>query len=121
MPISKQGEKLDVIKKLQAIRDKLDRLFLPLTFGGHADEAVKVEAKSQELGDQISDLLGQVIDEWVGSAQSVVDKLRKANDKLQANVREIEKDTDTAKNVVKLLGHVDDVIAIAAKVAGAAV
>jgi hypothetical protein len=52
---------------------------------------------------------------WRGEATTVLERLRAENDSLQGRVRRLDSIVDTAEHVVRFLGKLDDVIAIAAK------
>ncbi|MBM4276629.1 MAG: hypothetical protein FJ130_01950 [Deltaproteobacteria bacterium] len=66
---------------------------------------------------EIDILIGEMMDEWLGDAEGAMKGLAKINTKLEAAVAEIKKQINVARNVIKIIGLLDDAVAIAKKVA----
>ena len=88
-----------------------------LRLQGKPDEADKIKPGNKRLSGEIDILVGQMMDEWLGDADRTVKDLTAVNAKLEAAVAKIKKQINIAKNVVKVLGLLDDAVAIAKKVA----
>lgn len=86
-----------------------------LRLQGKPDEADKIKPGNTRLSGEIDTLIGQMMDEWLGDADRTVKELTAANAKLEAAAAEIKKQINVAENVVKALGLLDDVVAIAKK------
>ena len=104
---------MKVTDRLRLIRDKFERLYSSLLRQKKIEEAEQIKSKTRELTKHIETLSGQVMDDWIEDAESVSDKLRKANDRILENIREIKKSEKVAENIVKLIGHLDKVLEIA--------
>ena len=112
-------DKQDVISRLLVINQKAHILATSLRFKGQDEEAEKVTQKAKELSEQIDHLLGQVMDEWLGQAESIRQEIQKANASLQASIRQIGNEVNILQNVVRAIGFIDDVIQIASRIAAA--
>lgn len=87
-----------------------------LRFQGKTDEAEKVWQENRRLSGEIDILIGQMMDEWLGDAERAIRDLARINTKVEAAVAKIKKQIDVAQNVVKIIGLLDDAVAIAKKV-----
>ena len=87
-----------------------------LRLQGKPDEADKVWRENIRLSAEIDILNGQMMDEWLGNAERAIKGLAKVNTKLEVAVAEIKKQINVAQNVVKIIGLLDDAVAIAKKV-----
>jgi hypothetical protein len=112
-----QTEKEKVVESLMAAHRQGQLTEVSLRFQGKPDEADKVWQDNTRLSAEIDILIGRMMDEWLGDAESAIKGLAKANTKLEAAVDEIKKQINVAQNVVKIIGLLDDAIAIAKKVA----
>jgi hypothetical protein len=90
---------------------------ISLRFQGKTDEAERVWQDNRRLAAEIDILIGQMMDEWLGNAERAIKGLAKIGTKLEAAVAEIKKQINVAQNVVKIVGLLDDAVAIAKKVA----
>lgn len=120
MPITSTEDKLAIISDLQSVRDKAALKFLPLMLAGRVDDARKIRSKTRKLTEQIDHLLGLAMDGWVGDSGSVIDEIRKANDRILEAIREIDDNLDNAENIAKLIRHLERVIIVAVKLAATA-
>ena len=114
-----QTEKEKVVDSLMAARRQGQITEITLRFQGRTDEAEKVWQGNRRLSTEIDILIGQMMDEWLSKAEQAIKGLAEANSKLETAVAEIKKQINIAENVVKVLGLLDDAVAIAKKVAAA--
>jgi hypothetical protein len=111
-----QTQKEKVIESLMAARRQGQITEINLRFQGKTDEAEKVWQDNARLSAEIDILIGQMMDEWLGNAERAIKGLAKVNSKLEAAVAEIKKQINVAQNVVKIIGLLDEAVAIAKKV-----
>jgi phage host-nuclease inhibitor protein Gam len=111
MPTS--TEKQQIIQKLSQVKQGLIKAETRLRLQNEKAEANRVATKSRALQKEIDNLMKHVIDEWLGAAREVLGDIKKANDSLQAAISDIQRKVEVAKNVVKIIGLVDDVIGFA--------
>jgi hypothetical protein len=116
MPNS-EADKQQIIRRLLVAKQEAHSLEISLRFKGRNDQADQLAAKATKLSDTIDTLLGQVMVDWVVETQKIVSDIGQANVSLQSSIKEIQNGIKVAQNVVKALGYVDDVVAIAAKIA----
>jgi hypothetical protein len=112
-----QTQKEKVVESLMAARRQGQTIEITLRFQGKTDEAEKVWQENRRLSTEIDILIGQMMDEWLGDAERVIKGLGKISTKLEAAIAEIKKQITVAQNVVKIIGLLDDAVAIAKKVA----
>jgi len=114
-----QTQKEKVIESLIAEHRQGQIAEINLRLQGKPDEAEKVWQNNSRLAAEIDILIGQLMDEWLGNAERAIKGLAKISAKLETAVAEIKKQINVAKNVVKIIGLLDDAVAIAKKVAAA--
>ena len=56
------------------------------------------------------------MDEWMGTAKTVRERMKNINSGPQATIRDIKNKKRLAENVVKAIGFIDDAVGIAANV-----
>ena len=112
-----QKQKEQVIESLMAEHRQGQIAEINLRLQGKPDEAEKVWHRNSLLSAEIDILIGQLMDEWLGNAERAIKGLAKISAKLEAAVAEIKKQINVAQNVVKIIGLLDDAVAIAKKVA----
>ena len=78
------------------------------------DDAEKVKTKTNKLSKKVDSLLSALMQDWIGLAKLTIESIKKTNENLQKTIRDINKDVEVAKNIVKAIGYLDDVIMIAA-------
>jgi hypothetical protein len=110
-------EKEKVLESLMGTHRQGQISEVSLRLQGKPDEADKIKPGNTRLSGEIDILIGQMMDEWLGDAERAIKGLAKVNAKLEAAVAEIKKQINTAQNVVKVLGLLDEAVAIAKKVA----
>jgi hypothetical protein len=111
-----QKQKEKFVESLTAAHRQGQITEITLRFQGKIDEAEKVWQENSRLSTEIDILIGQMMDEWLGNAESAIMGLAKINTKLEKAVAEIKKQINVAGNVVKVIGLLDDALAIAKKV-----
>ena len=112
-----QAKKEKVIESLMAEHRQGQIAEINLRLQGKPDEAEKVWQNNSRLAAEIDILIGQLMDEWLGNAERAIKGLAKISAKLETAVAEIKKQINIAQNVVKIIGLLDDAVAIAKKVA----
>lgn len=109
-----QEEKEVIIDKFLSMKRKGHLLYIDLLFKGMEAEAETINRKNAELSEKIDRLLADIMQDWKdNTGNGIVEELRKSNEKIQNVIREIKKDIETAKNIVKVLGHIDEAIKMA--------
>jgi peptidoglycan hydrolase CwlO-like protein len=103
-------EKLDLLNAMSRSLGKLTNVEARLRFRGDTAEADQIKEKHDELREAIDKLRGQIADKWTADAADIEAEIRKRNTKLQDSIRSIQNDIQTAENVVKILGLVDDAL-----------
>jgi len=105
-------KKQEVIQNLLATKTKAYQAEVKLLLKGKPEEADKVKTHGKELSRKIDDLIGQTMSEWTGNANNIIKDVKAINTKVQRSISEIQKNVKVAKNVVKLVGYIDDVVEI---------
>ena len=108
--------KQQIIQNLLVTKQKSHNLEMTLRFKGQTQQADLVAAKTQELTAEIDTLLVKLLDEWLTESVGVVGEIRSGNTRLQTSIRKVSQGVQTAQNIVKAIGFVDDAIAIAARI-----
>ena len=112
-------EKEKVLESLMSTHRQGQISEVSLRLQGKPDEADKIKPGNTRLSTEIDTLIGQMMDEWLGDADRTIKDLTALNGKLEAAVAKIKKQINIAQNVVKVLGLLDEAVAIAKKVAAA--
>jgi hypothetical protein len=115
----KPTDKEKVLESLMSLHRQGQIAEINLRLQGKADEAERVWQDNRRLAAEIDILIGQMMDEWLGNAERTIKGLAKISTKLEAAVAEIKSQINVAENVVKIIGLLDDAVAIAKKVAAA--
>lgn len=113
-------DKEKVLESLMAARRQGQLAELSLRFQNKADDANRIREGTTRLSAEIDILLGRMMEEWAGRADTAIKGLTAANSKLETTVVDIKKQIKIAQNVVKVIGFLDDAVAIAKKIAAAA-
>lgn len=116
MAMNKES-KQEVIQRLLIGKQKAHILETSLRFKGEGEEADKVAQKANELSNQIDILLAQVLGDWLGQTDAIVQEVKIANSSLQQSIRKIRQGVKSAQNLVKAIGFLDDLIATATQIA----
>ena len=110
-------EKEKVLESLTAAHRQGQLAEVSLRLQGKPNEADKIKPDNTRLSEEIDILIGQMMDEWLGDADRTMKDLMAVNAKLEAAVAKIKKQINIAQNVVKVLGLLDEAVAIAKKAA----
>ena len=108
-----------VLESLMEARRHGQLAELSLRFQNKPDDANKIWEGNTRLSTEIDILIGRMMDEWAGRADTAITGLAAANAKLEAAVGDIKKRIKIAQNVVTVVGVLDDAVAIARKVLAA--
>ncbi len=108
-------DKEKVLESLMGVRRQGQLAELCLRFQNKTDEAEKIWEGNAHLSTEIDILLGRMMEEWLGRSDQAIKGLTAANTKLEAAVADIKKQVKVAQNVVKVVGLLDDAVAIAKK------
>jgi uncharacterized protein YicC (UPF0701 family) len=77
---------------------------------------IKVKAKRSELGAAIDELISSAIDDWLEQVEAVTASIEGAKSTLKTIEKNIEERKKLADNVIGVIGVVDDLIEVIAKV-----
>jgi len=111
MTISEKNELLD---RLSVCYNRTNYLKILCEEKNKPDEAAKLEKLKERLKLKIDGLLRDLYQNWIGSANELKIDLDKSNIELDKCIKEIEGDIETAQNIIKGIGYIDDVIKQAA-------
>jgi hypothetical protein len=103
------------LRSLARTKEKAQRLEFTLRIQGMHSEALKVNARTRKLSRQIDQLIREAMRDWLGNARRVEAELKANNARLQRSIRNIRNSVQTASNVVKAIGFIDDAVAIVGK------
>ena len=110
-------DKEKVLESMMAAHRQGQLAEVSLRLQGKPDQAEKLRPGNTRLSTEVDILIGQMMDEWLGNSERAIKGLAKITTKLEAAVAEIKKQINVAQNVVKIIGLLDDAVAIAKKVA----
>lgn len=77
---------------------------------------IKVKGKRAELGDAIDELIASAMRDWMEQADVISGCIKNATTKLHQIEKNIERRKEIAANVIELVGVVDDLVNLVAKV-----
>ena len=103
--------KVDLIVAMVTSLGKLTNVEMRLRFSGDTDGADQIQEKHDELRDAIDRLRGRVADQWAHETEAIREGIRKANAKVQASIRNIQRRINIAQNVTKVIDQIDDALA----------
>lgn len=75
----------------------------------------KIWESTARLSTEIDILIGRIMEEWLGTADRAISDLSTASAKIADAVAGIKKQLQIAQNVVKVIGFLDEAVAIAKK------
>jgi hypothetical protein len=75
------------------------------------------EQRLKKLNAAYTKLSKALWQDWIGDAAAVKKNLQAATDNVNQSVKNVQSNVNTAQNIVKALGYLDQAIAIAAKLA----
>ena len=106
-------EKLDFVNYLIFLRGKLQGLAIKLLLEGAPHE--EVDDAEQRLADLIRRLRVDIMQQWQGDADTVMQDLRALNEKAQQKVRELERTVKKIEKVSEIIGIIDTGLAAATR------
>ena len=113
MAISSEEDMLKLLDRLDTTWGKSRELSRKLRMMGNITEADNVKKLYKKVEKQSDVLAAAMIDVWLGEMVVVDKSLKNANANLQRAITKIKKNVDTAQNIIKAVGLIDDVISIA--------
>jgi len=116
MPFS-MTDKQQLVEQLMEVRRQAQLVELTLRSQNQPPQADKVHDAIAALTVKIDALLGGMMQNWIGQADQAVGDLKGRTDDLTKAVDQIKRQVQVAQTVVKVIGYVDQAVAIAAKVA----
>ena len=108
-------EKETLLEALMAARRQGQLAELSLRFQGKPDEANRIREGSARLSTEIDILIGRMMEEWLGAAKRATKDIGAVQATLEAAVADIKEQIKVAQTVVKVIGLLDDAVAIAKK------
>ena len=112
-----QDDKLELTQKLMVTRQEAGNLEMELRFSGKHAEADQARQRARDLQTQIDRLLGAVIDEWTEAASVNASEIDQANADVETTIAAVRQRTETAQDITRAIGLIDDVVAMAARIA----
>lgn len=112
--IKNADDKNDLLDKLSVCLNRAFRAKLTCEAQGRNEDAAKFDKRISRLQLEIDLLIEDLLKDWTGSASKLKDSLDAANAGLRNAIADIEQSVKTAQNIVKAIGYIDDVLAIAA-------
>ena len=82
---------------------------------GLAEEAVRLDRRRARLKLELDELLVCLYQDWMGEAKALQEKLITSNEDVNKSIKDIQDQIQTAQNITKVIGCLDDVINLAAK------
>jgi hypothetical protein len=114
-----QSDKEQVVEALIAARRQAQLAELSLRSQGQTQAADNVRTATRALSTKIDALIAAMMGDWLGQADQVMGDLKACTSDLEKAVDQIKKQVQIAQTVVKVIGFVDQAVAIAAKVLAA--
>jgi hypothetical protein len=111
----KPTDKEKLLESLMGIHRQGQVAEIRLRFQGGLDEGEKIWEGNIRLSMEIDILIGRIMEDWLGSAARATADLRKANTNLKTAIDDIRRQIEVAQNVVKVVGLLDEAVAIAKK------
>lgn len=115
--ISDHGDKLALLNNVSNCINATVYLKMWCDQNGDTANSAKYQQRLTQLNTLYTKLSNAIWQDWIGQSATVKGGLQAATDNVNQSVKNIQSDVDTANNIVKALGYVDQAIAIAAKLA----
>lgn len=116
MPIS-MTKKQEIIQQLLAAKTKAYQAEVKLLLKQMPEQANELKAHGKELSRKIDLLIAQTMSDWVGDAELIIKDVKSTNRKVQRSINDIQNDVNVAKNVVKIVGFIDEIVEIVGTIA----
>jgi hypothetical protein len=111
MPVS-MTKKQEIIQTLLAAKTKAYQAEVKLLLKRKSTEAKAVQTHGKQLSRVIDQLIGQTMGDWVVDAEIIIKEVKSTNRKIQRTINDIQNDLNVAKNVVKIVGFIDEIVTI---------
>lgn len=105
-----QNDKLELLRYLIFIRGKLQHLSIELLTLGQ--DSSQVDEAENKLAQRIETLRGQVMQDWQGDANQIMDQLKALNEKAQNKIRELRNAVDKAQKITDFVQILDQGLAL---------
>ncbi len=102
----KQDEKIELINFLAFVHNKLTRLSIRLFVQGQ--DTTEIDKARNRLNKEIDKLRTEIAKQWRGSADNLMQDLRKLNEKAQGIIRDLDQAADKAAKITKVLKLFDE-------------
>ena len=116
MPVS-MTKKQEIIQLLLAAKSKAYLAEVKLLLKRKSDEANEVKTHGKELSRKIDRLIAQTMSDWLEDAEIIIKNVKSTNKKLQRSINDIQNDVNIAKNIVKIVGFIDEIVEIVGDIA----
>lgn len=84
----------------------------------YATQYEEAKVKVERLKDLNEEIIGNILLNWAQVSDNNIVKLNELNDSLKDSVKKIKGDIETAKSVTEALGTIDEILLLAASIAG---
>lgn len=108
-----QDEKIALVNYLIFLRGKLQSLAIKLVMLG--EDPSKVDEAEEQLAAKIARLRVNMMQQWQGDANQLLDELKRSNAKAQRHLRDLEGAQDKAEKLARILGLIDQGLASVAR------
>jgi hypothetical protein len=105
----------EAIEVLRSIHRSAQILEIELRFARRQPEAERLWTLNVRLAQDIDVLDGRAVEQWLGHAGAMLEKLRHARRGLQAALDRILDETTTPQQMVEAIGFVEEALQIAAQ------
>jgi Skp family chaperone for outer membrane proteins len=109
------SEKQTLLESLMDARRSGQIAEVSLRLQQKESDADKIRDANERLASEIDTLQGQLMQDWLAKASTVIADLGKRTDALDEAVDRIKKKVKVAENVTKAIGFLDDAVVIAKK------
>ena len=102
--------KLGLLDEMTAAYSDMTRTMLKLKEAKKNKEAAKIQAQLTKLRAEIDQVRGFIAVDWTAKANALAADVKTHNETVQEYITSIQDNVETAQNVVKLVGAVNDLI-----------
>jgi hypothetical protein len=100
-----KDEKIKLVNYLIFLRGKLQSLAIKLLLLG--EDPTKVDEAEEDLAARIALLRVNLMKQWQGDANKLLEELKQSNQKAQRQLRELKDSQDRAGKLANILGLID--------------
>lgn len=112
----KLKDKIVILDILSAAYGKMSLLQMKAEENGFKKEAEDIKTKKEELKGIVDKMRDSLYEEWIKSATKLPAKLAISVSNLEKCLKDLEKDANMFKKIVKASNALDDVVITAAKI-----